>query len=98
MRPTDTDTILSMGQVETKVFHSVPPWLAEAAHQNTALGQEMVQMCWQKWRKDSRSAFREFTESFKIVVLLGLRMGRLITLSLILEQKAWLKEWRRKIR
>jgi hypothetical protein len=63
-----------MGQVETKVFHSVP------ACQNTALSQEMVQMCWQKWRRDSRSAFREFTESFKIVVLLGLRMGRLIIL------------------
>ena len=96
MRISDTDSILIMGQVETKVFHSVPPWEAQAAHQKTALGQEMVQMYWQKWRKDSD--FGEFMENLKKGVLLGLRMGRLITLSLFLGQEAWLKEWRRKIR
>ena len=94
MRPTAK---ISMGQVETKVFHSVPPWEAEAACQNTALGQEMVQMCWQKWRKDSRSAIGEFKENLKMFVLLGLRMGRLIILSLFLGQAAWLKIWKRKI-
>ena len=89
MRISDNNTILSMGQVETKVFHSAPPWEAEAAHQNTALSQEMVEMCWQKWRRDSRSAFGELMENFKKVVLLGLRMGRLIILSLFLGQAAW---------
>jgi len=44
-----------MGQVETKVFTSVPPWEAEAARQNTALEEQVVEMCWHRWRKDTRS-------------------------------------------
>ena len=32
-----------MGQVETKVFTSVPPWEAEAARQNTALEDQVVE-------------------------------------------------------
>ena len=43
-----------MGQVETKIFHSVPPWEADAAAKNTALDKDIVELCWQKWRKDSR--------------------------------------------
>jgi len=41
--------------VETKVFSSVPPWEAEAARQNTALEQQVVEMCWHRWRRDTRS-------------------------------------------
>ena len=44
-----------MGQVETKVFHKVPPWEASSALQRTHLERDEVEFLWKNWRRDSRS-------------------------------------------
>ena len=56
---TDLDTTVAvesaeMGQVETKMFHTVPGRYLKYAEDTTNLDPETVQLCWNFWRTDSR--------------------------------------------
>merc|ERR1712131_221356 len=44
-----------MGQIETKIFHKVPAKYMKFAESNTQLDEEVVQICWNLRRSDSRS-------------------------------------------
>ena len=47
-------TVAEMGQVETKMFHTVPGRYLQYAEDTTNLDPETVQLCWNFWRTDSR--------------------------------------------
>ena len=46
--------VAEMGQVETKMFHTVPGRYLQYAEDTTNLDPETVQLCWNFWRTDSR--------------------------------------------
>ena len=56
-----------MGQIETKIFHKVPAKYLKFAESNTQLDEEVVQICWNLWRSDSRYqyAFQQKEPCFK---------------------------------